>query len=275
MLRANKIFRPVHGTSIAMLGIDCGVLVAAHRNQGYTLSSAKALEDVSKILPIGANGLVTGWGMAALRAEDDDEIRVDMFNIFKAASLGPDFGFNRKGYQIVGQEWTEQMRDHLKRCSRDEWPPTPACGYWFKSLWVHATGSAIKADLATFLYENRTPEPLLTGRWECVMDEFVRGGSLFVEGDSSGMNRIEIGSAEFAFLPETRAAWRHRIDPSKIDIALGARILKDALYANHLYCEVHNGKKGVGTTCDIAFIDESGGFQWHEQEVLSAPEQRN
>jgi hypothetical protein len=71
MARYNSLehlFRPVHGTSIVMLGIDRGVLVGADRSQGYTLSTGKALDDVSKILPIGANGLVTlGHGRIARR----------------------------------------------------------------------------------------------------------------------------------------------------------------------------------------------------------------
>jgi hypothetical protein len=145
------------------------------------------------------------WGMAALRAEDNGEIRVDMLNIFKRAAPLPGFAFHRNGYQIIGYEWIGQMRDHLRRCSRSEWPPTPACGYWFKSLFVYATGATIKADVATFIYENRDPEPLLTWQWAQVMDDFVRGGSLLVEGDVSGMQRIDAGSAEFAFLPDPRA----------------------------------------------------------------------
>jgi hypothetical protein len=43
-------------------------LVAADKREGNTLSDKKT-EQASKILRISDNGLVTGWGLAALRSE--------------------------------------------------------------------------------------------------------------------------------------------------------------------------------------------------------------
>lgn len=173
---------------------------------------------------------------------------------------------------MIGDSWIRLMEDHIWRLRHYEWPETPACGYWFKSILIHRVGVAIKGRIVTYTYEKRFPIPRIAWNAAEIMDKFVTGGKLLVEGDGSGMERIEAGNAEFAFLPETRHAWGDGIEPSLINVELGTRILQDALYSNHLYSEQKRGYRGVGDSCDIAIIEKESGFRWVLRAAKTAPE---
>ncbi len=196
-----------------------------------------------------------------------------MFRMISELAESPTFKFNDDGFGLIGKRWIREMEDHLKRTPRQEWPSTPKCHYWFKSLLVDRTADGVAANVMTFIYERQLPFPRIGWIADGVMDRFVTGGALLVEGDGSGMTRIEARTAAFPALPETRQAWVDHIDGRKVNSRMGARILKDALYANHLYGEDHNGGKSVGATCDIALISLDSGFRWYDKGALTSPDE--
>jgi hypothetical protein len=264
------MFTGIRGTSIAMLGIDRGVLVGADKRAGNTLSNAIS-DGTSKILPIHPAGLVTGCGLAALQSEDDQHITVDIFRMFRRLCRYPQFQFQPADFHRIGQAWMDLMSDHLKNCAPRHWPETPPSGYWFRSLFVHQRGGTVGAWDLDFEYERLDPRPRLDCRLDSIKDDFVNQGHLLMEGDQRGAGYLDRAAAVGLFLPETHKAWTSGIDPIEVNIEKGARILKDALFANHLCSTRADGERSVGDTCDIAFVDREVGFRWYEQNASTAP----
>lgn len=88
-----------------------------------------------------------------------------------------------------------------------------------------------------------------------------------MEGDQRGGEYLAKAPADSPLLPETHKAWKTGLNAAEISLEKGTRILKDALYMNHLHSTKPDGEKGVGPTCDIAFIDRQVGFRWIGQNL--------
>ena len=267
------MFTPVHGTAVVMLGVQGGVLVAADKRQGNTLSVI-VTDEVVKILPIHPVGLVTGWGLARLVDDVTGEVRVDLFRMFRRLCRWPSFQFQVDDFHRVGNAWFALMEDHLARCDVRDWPGTPECGFWFKALVVFQRSGRVEAWQLELLYRKALPRPELNYTIDSVQDRYVNGGGLLVEGDQRGTERLAQAAEHSPFLPETHQAWTTGIEPATTPVALGARIVKDALYASHLSSAKPDGERGVGTTCDIAFIDRTVGFRWYERDASTIPDRR-
>jgi hypothetical protein len=265
------MFAGLRGTSIAMLGVDKGVLVAADRRMGDTLSSAFS-DDATKLLPIHPYGLVTGWGMAALRDHKTGEVRVDIMKMMKRMCRYPQFQFRPDDYKAVALAWNDMMLNLIHSCGPKDWPPTPDCGYWFKAMFVFQKAVRVEAWILNFAYQYALPHPTLNGGFDSVQDKYVNCGHLLMEGDQRGGEYLEKESADSPLLAETHKAWKTGLNPAEISVERGARIVKDALYMNHLYSTKPDGEKGVGPTCDIAFIDRQVGFRWCQQNVSTVPD---
>jgi len=184
------------------------------------------------------------------------------------------FQFRVEEFQAVGREWQALMSNHLSKCRGSAWPETPESGFWFKALFVFRGARQVEAWVITFDYRKAFPQPEIDGRIEQVDDRYVNGGYLMMEGDQRGSEYIEGAEGKASLLPETHAAWTVGISPSLVGIEKAARILKDALYANHLRSAKPDGEMGVGATCDIGFIDRQVGFRWHGQNASTLPEER-
>ena len=253
-----------------MLGVDKGVLVAGDRRAGDTLSSAFS-DDATKLIPIHPYGLVTGWGMAALRDLKTGEARVDIMKMMKWLCRYPQFQFRPEDYNRVGFAWNDMMVELIQSCEPREWPLTPECGFWFKAMFVFQKAGRVAAWILDFNYRYALPHPTMNSSLDSVRDKYVNGGNLLMEGDQRGGEYLDKELADSPLLPETHKAWKTGLNPTDVTVEKGARILKDALYVNHLYSTKAAGGKGVGPTCDIAFIDRQVGFRWYQQNVSTLP----
>jgi hypothetical protein len=253
-----------------MLGIDHGVLVGTDKRTGNTLSGVKS-NSASRILPIRPVGLVTGCGLAALQSEDGQLTRVDIFTMLRKLCRYPQFRFREPDFQRVGQAWVELISDHLKNCDPRHWPESTPCGYWFKTLFVHQEACKVEAWDVTFTYERGVLWPQLGYSFDTIKNEYVTQGHLLMEGDQSGAEYLERDPANSVFPLETHKAWTSGINPAEVQTEKGARIIKDAIYANHLRSGSAYSERGAGDTCDIAFVDRSVGFRWFEQNVSAWP----
>lgn len=265
------MFAGLHGTSIVMLGVEGGVLVGADTRAGDTLSSA-VCDDASKLLPIHPYGLVTGWGMAALRDRKMGRVCVDVMKMMKRMCRYPQFQFRPDDYKAVGLAWNDMMLELINSCGPKDWPPTPKCGYWFKAMFVFQKAGRVEAWILDLNYQYALPHPTLNGGFDSVQDKYVSGGHLLMEGDQRGGEYLDKEPVDSPLLPETHKAWKTGLNAAEVSLEKGARILKDALYVNHLYSTKPDGEKGVGPTCDIAFIDRQVGFRWLGQNLRTIPD---
>src|SRR5580704_13006045 len=133
MRRDRSFLSEIHGTSIVMLGVDRGVLVGADRRSGDTQSRAVS-DDASKLLPIHPYGLVTGWGMAALKDHRTGNVCVDIVKMMRRMCRYPQFQFRPDDYRAVGLAWSDMMLELINSCGPEDWPPAPEHGYWFKAM---------------------------------------------------------------------------------------------------------------------------------------------
>jgi len=264
-------FARLHGTSIVMLGVDRGVLIGADRRAGHTQSSATS-DDAAKVLPVHPYGLATGWGMAALRDNRTGKVCVDIMKMMKRVCRYPQFQFRPDDYKAVGLAWNDMMLELINSCEPKDWPPTPECGYWFKAMFVFQKAGRVEAWILDFNYQSALPHPILSGGFDSVQDRYVNGGHLLMEGDQRGGEYLEKEPADSPLLPESHRAWKTGLNAAEINVDKGARILRDALYVNHLYSTKPDGEKGVGPTCDIAFIDRQVGFRWLGQNLSTFPD---
>ena len=270
MVWYTTMFGGIHGTSIVMLGVDQGVLVGADKRAGDTLSSAFT-DDAPKILPIHPSGLATGWGMASLKDLKTGLPCADIFKMMRRICRYPQFQFRPDDFGRVGVTWQQMMRDLLSGCPPRDWPPRPDAAYWFRAMFVFHKARRVEAWILELNYAPSYPEPMLTGGFDSVKDEYVNGGHLLIEGDQRGGELLIEESPARPFLRETHEAWTTGLNPAEITLEKGARIVKDALYACHLNSTKADGHQGVGPTCDIAFIDRQVGFRWYEQNISTLP----
>ena len=254
-----------------MLGVDKGVMVATDRRAGNTLS--KAVSDAtSKILPIHPYGMVTGCGLASLVEEGGEIIRVDLFKMFRRICHSPQFRFTPEDFKAVCNAWRAEMLEHLSKCEPRYWPETPECGYWFKPIFVFEKSGLIEAWMLKFEYRLQNGQPDFQAACASIDDKYVNGGHLLMEGDQRGGEYLDKEPADSPLLPETHKAWKAGLNPTGISAEYGARILKDALYVNHVHSTRPDGEMGVGPTCDLAFIDRQVGFRWYQRDVSTRPE---